>query len=159
MVTVCILIGHNFKTFYLPRIIKAFEICRLIGSFQDAIFGSVDTLPLFKSVFTNLESYKQDYLVTKCVSVKYSTHDVLADVVSHRQLVSHTITSNHSLAVHSEHISSSIHIYGVNRECDYKQKSMECLLNDKIISNAMLKKKASSGLCLQHLQLAIHRNG
>ena len=48
--------------------------------------------------------------MTKCVSVKYSTHDVLADV-SLRQLVSHTITSNHSLAVHSEHISSSIHIY------------------------------------------------
>ena len=111
MVTVCILIGHNFKTFYLPRIIEAFEICRLIGTFQDTIFGSVDTLPLFKSVFTNLESYKQDYLVTKCVSVKYSTHDVLADVVSHRQLVSHTITSNHSLAVHSENISSSIHTY------------------------------------------------
>ena len=37
--------------------------------------------------------------------------------------------------------------------------SMECLLNDKIVSKEMLKKIASSGLCLQHLQLAISRNG
>lgn len=74
-----ILIGHSFRKFDLPRIIRAFEICRLLSSFQESMVGSVDTLPLCRSLYPDLECYRQEYLVTKFVNYQYSANIALAD--------------------------------------------------------------------------------
>jgi len=155
----CVLVGHNFKKFDLPRIIRAFESVKLTGAFKDTVIGSIDTLPLYRSVYPGIESYKQEYLVTKFVNIKYSAHDALADVESLQQLVCSTKITDECLIEHSENIMSSIHLYNFNKDCDYNQFSLACLLNDKIVSKEMVKKIAFSGLRLHHLQLAIDRNG
>ena len=49
--------------------------------------GFVDTLPLFKAKFPECGSYKQEYLVSKCLGVSYNAHNSMDDVQSLRELV------------------------------------------------------------------------
>lgn len=155
----CILIGHNFLKFDLPRIFRAFEISKLLSAFEESVLGSVDTLPIYKSVYPGFDCYKQDYLVSKLVNIQYSAHDALADVESLQQLVLHTNIDVDILVEHSESTNSSVNIYKFNQTSDCNKATMDCLANDKVITNTMAKKIANSGLCLQHLQLVISRNG
>ena len=73
--------------------------------------GSVDTLPLFRSLYPDLECYKHEYLVKKFVNIQYSAHDALADVESLQKLEVHTDIIVDVLAEHSESTTSSINIY------------------------------------------------
>ena len=61
----CVLIGHNFKQFELPRIIRALETCNLTNTISDSVIGIVDTLPLYRELFPSLISNKQELSVSE----------------------------------------------------------------------------------------------
>lgn len=60
--------------------------------------------------------------------------------------------------LNSESVTSSVNIFKFFKDCDRNNSTMECLISDNVVSKEMVNKISKSGLCLQHLQLAISCN-
>ncbi|XP_060598062.1 uncharacterized protein LOC132751871 [Ruditapes philippinarum] len=78
----CVLIGHNFRIFDFPRLVRSFELYNLLTSFQNCVIGFVDTLPLCKEQFPGLDKYSQEYRVKNLMNAQYSAHNAFEDVCS-----------------------------------------------------------------------------
>ena len=77
-----VLIGHTFHIFDFPMIVRAIHISNLKAPFQEKVVGAVDTLPIFKEIRPDQQSYKQVALVENILQEQYQAHDALAGICS-----------------------------------------------------------------------------
>ncbi|KAL5012907.1 hypothetical protein ScPMuIL_011458 [Solemya velum] len=154
-----ILIGHNFRAFDFPRIIRVVDRVKMNVAFKERVVGAVDTLPLFKEVFPGRDTYKQEALVHAVLKENYEAHNALADVSCLQKLytmsdISDTVFFNHSFTT-----SWGFSMLAYQQNTEKNVDSMQDLVNRKVISKAMAQKIAASGLQLCHLRLAFSRGG
>lgn len=155
----CILIGHNLIKFDLPRILHAYDISKLLFNFQNSIAAVIDTLPLFQELHPELDKHNQEFLIHHFVKEGYGAHNALEDVKSLQTLVTATNITDELLCKHSLTVNSAIDFYLFDKKTDGYIDSMTCLIKGKILTAAMCKKVARSGLGLCHLKLAVSRGG
>lgn len=153
----CVLIGHNFKLFDFPRIIRACEKCDLLDSMGESVIGIVDTLPLYREVCPGLNSYKQEILVNEILHEQYAAHNAEEDVRSLQKLLSTTNPPDNVFVNHSSSFSSMIDMYMFGKESDANFDTLAPLVEQKIVTQSIGMKIAKSGLQLKHLQVACSR--
>jgi DNA polymerase III epsilon subunit-like protein len=155
----CVLIGHNFRIFDFPRLVRSFELCNLLTSFQNCVIGFVDTLPLCKEQFPGLDKYSQEYLVKNLMNAQYSAHNALEDVCSLQKLIIYTEIPFDQMCCHSITMDAAIDTYIFEKKADVNLVSLSNMQQEKIVSKQMAMKIAKSGLSLAHLRLAVNRGG
>ena len=153
----CVLVGHNFERFDMPRIIRHLENANLLPAFGSVCAGIVDTLPLLKAILPDQSSYKQESLVTAVLNETYNAHDALGDVVSLQRLCEHINISEADMKQHSSSLNTQIAKFEHSRKAEKCANSLQELVDKKVISRAMSTRIASSGLSLDHLKLAVSR--
>lgn len=153
----CVLIGHNFKQFDFPRIIRALDKCDLKDALTESVIGIVDTLPLYREVCPGLLSYKQECLVSEILHECYVAHNAEEDVSSLQRLLSHTNPPDDVFVRHSTTVSSMIDMYMFDNETDANFDTLAHLVDQKVITRAIGLKIAKSGLQLKHLKFAYDR--
>ena len=160
-----LLVAHN-ATFDAKRLIRTLMAYKLEAVFCHCVSGIADTLPYFKGAFPDLANYKQETLVKsilKYESNKYQAHNALDDVIYLKKLYDYSSNGNSDAYKNIVKYSKSTFFYTKF----YKYQSAgECLLSsykalitEKILSHAMCKKAAYSGLSFSHLKLAYDRKG
>ena len=118
----------------------------------------LDTLQLFKKLLPGRQSYKHESLVKDCLNKSYGVHKSLEDVKSLGNLLLYHNPSCSSLSVHSftvGFVSQSLEHY--ERET-VNLPSFKCPVAGKILTNAIAKRIAGSGLNLHQIRL-IHARG
>lgn len=154
-----VLVGHNSKVFDLPVLFNILSKLNILEAFSSAVIGFIDTLPLFKISHPNLSSYSQLHLFEEILQDKYSAHDSLQDVLALKRLLDHTGPSPEVKLAASFTSNSAFAIFHHKNTTKSLMSTLKPLLDQKVISNGMGNKIASSGLSLSHLQLAYRRNG
>ena len=155
----CVLIGHSFRIFDFPRLVRAFENCHLLPSFQNCVMGFVDTLPLCKEHSPGLEKYNQEYIVKNVMNAEYSAHNALQDVCSLQKLITFTEIPFEKMCCHSVTVDTAIDFYMFEKKADVNLKTLNNMQQAKVISKQMAVKIARGGLSLANLKLTFDRGG
>lgn len=153
----CLLIGHNFRTFDFPRLLRAFDKCHLLTSLQNCVVGIVDTLPLFRKQFPDLDKYTQEHLIKHVLDIDYAAHNAEEDVRSLHKLVTFSNVSTKTLSNNSVTFNSALDIYKFDIISHENLETFDVLLEQKVVSKQMLLKMAKSNLRFEHLKLAVER--
>ena len=82
-----ILYGHNCKAFDCPRLLKLLKIHGGLDGFTDKVLGFVDTLHLFRGLFPNQGSYRQETLSASLLGSTYEAHNAIEDVKGLAELI------------------------------------------------------------------------
>ena len=153
-----ILVGHNIKTFDCPVLLEALESCRMIPKLTETVKGFLDTRILFKTVHPNLHSYSQQSLAKTLLNMSYNAHDALDDVLMLQSLVNKVEFSDidHNCSTFS--CQYACDIFNYQKLIHKNLPSLQCLIDQNVISLGMAKKIAGSGLDFSCLNLACKRN-
>ena len=153
-----VLVGHNIKTFDCPVLLQALESCLMLSKLTEVVNGFLDTRPFFKLVYPDLHSYSQQSLSETLLNMSYNAHDATEDVIMLQTLVSKVefCNENHKCSTFTSQYALDIFLYQklVNKNLP----SLQCLVDQKVISLGMAKKVAGSGLNFSSLNLASKRN-
>ena len=152
-----VLIGHNCERFDSKVLSRKLTKYQLDKEFSDTVDGFVDTLPFFKQIYPELTKYTQEHLAHELLQATYEAHNAMADVTTLKSLVTHA-GSTHLL----EHSFTTSFIFDrimFGQQVAARSSSFDEMVKCKVVSSAMAKKMASSGLCLEHLKLAYKRGG
>ncbi|XP_053391808.1 uncharacterized protein LOC128554565 [Mercenaria mercenaria] len=106
-----VLIGHNFRKFDFPRLIRAFDICDLLASLKTCVVGIIDNLPMYRNVYPQIEKHTQEFLLKHILNETYNAHNAIADVESLRKLVFVSNISKDKLLNHGVTTDSAISLY------------------------------------------------
>ncbi len=124
----------------------------MLSGFSSAVTGFLDTMHIAKKKISKSDldnhSYKQENLVKSLMSKTYEAHNALYDVKSLEELYHLKLQLNSS--------EMSTFMFGF----DYFacSKSLQCLVNKKVLSAAMKQRLAKTSLGLKHLKLAHSRD-
>nr|XP_022290026.1 uncharacterized protein LOC111101728 [Crassostrea virginica] len=153
-----ILVGHNIKTFDCPVLLEALESCRMIPKLTETVKGFLDTRILFKTVHPNLHSYSQQSLAKTLLNMSYNAHDALDDVLMLQSLVNKVEFSeiDHNCSTFS--CQYACDIFNYQKLIHKNLPSLQCLIDQNVISLGMAKKIAGSGLDFSCLNLECKRN-
>ena len=154
-----VLVGHNFKVFDFPRLIRAFRITSLETKFHTVCLGGIDTLPIFKSLYPDSENHKQEYLCEKILQQKYSAHNALDDVINLEKLFRCTSVSSDILQKHSFTTNWGFQQHDFQEETARNNETLHILIQNKIVSKQTSYKIASSGLSYRNLQYVCQQDG
>ena len=154
----CILLCHNVK-FDAPRLTSHLLQCKLGSPFTNVVHGFSDTLPMFRSLYPNLENHKQPTLVKQILKETYDAHNALADVVALKKLTDQSNITNELIL--SNTVSSQWYIeHQLNeKSCKCNVQSLDNMVKEKVISKQLASKIGNSGLHFNHLLLAVQRSG
>ena len=155
----CILIGHNFNKFDFPRILRAFEMSGLTQCLETTVLGTVDTYPLFKQMFSGLESYSQEHIVSVFVQEKYEAHNAMNDVLSLQKLCNVVGVFDEQLSTSSCSVKSAVRKWRYKEAGQENAVTLNCLKQYKVVSARMTDKIAQSGLRVEHLKRAVSCSG
>ena len=137
-------------------LVKAIIANNMLSELQSVLTGFIDTLPMLKKLLSDRCSYKQEELVRGSLNKTYDAHNSLEDVKSLRDLLLHLKPQNAVLALHSFlYVCESIQH---NHRMTTNFSSFKDLVSKKVLSKAMAKNIAGSGLSLQQMRL-IHARG
>ena len=153
------LIGHNFKVFDFPRLIRAILAAGLKENFEEVCLGAIDTLPIFKNQYPEAEKYKQEHLYEMVINSKYQAHNAVDDVISLEKLLSQNMPSTETLLKFSFSTSWGFENQAFKEVVENRLQTFQTLLDNKVVSKQILTKLASAGLCYTHLHDAFSRDG
>ncbi|XP_026167352.1 protein PML-like [Mastacembelus armatus] len=74
-----LLAAHGARRFDVPVLTRVLKRCLLWQEFQQVVSGFLDTLPLSKNLFNNLNSYSQENLVRHFLGRTYNAHNATED--------------------------------------------------------------------------------
>lgn len=154
-----ILIGHNFKTFDFPRILRAVDLVKLKTPFQERVVGGVDTLPIFRAIYPEQKSFKQEELVSAILHENYEAHNAIADVKSLQKLFNASVIDDALFLRNSFSTGWGFDMLCFKTQAAKNVDTLQSLVDRKVLSKGMAEKVGSSGLQLCHLQLAFTRGG
>ncbi|XP_062621846.1 DNA polymerase III PolC-type-like [Saccostrea cucullata] len=151
-----VLLGHNGNHFDFPLLVKNL----LYRNVSTNVVGFVDTLEVFRDILDKHSgSYSQESLMKESgLQCTGQAHCALYDSVNLQKLTKFHNIEDESLIKHSV---SSEYVYQIysHSQCKEKNyKSLHVLVHEKVISDFMANKIASSGLNFSHLQLAFQRH-
>ena len=130
----------------------------MLSKLTEVVNGFLDTRLLFKLVYPDLHSYSQQSLSETLLNMSYNAHDATEDVIMLQTLVSKVefCNENHKCSTFTSQYALDIFLYQklVNKNLP----SLQCLVDQKVISLGMAKKVAGSGLNFSSLNLASKRN-
>lgn len=149
------LVGHNVKNFDCKVLYNASTSSNMNEILSPCIVGFLDTLSLFRFLHPDLNSYKQENLVTMFVKSTYNAHDALADVKALESLMN-TVRSDKIMdfSFSWEFVSKMIEF---NKMKASNMSKLNPLVEKKILSKHMAGKVSASGLNFSHLALAHKR--
>lgn len=159
-----LLCAHNGFKFDVPILIQDMRDCDLLNTMQGKVKGLLDTLLLAKETYPDRTGkgkggHSQEGLVKDILNETYAAHNALDDVKALSKLYTKMKVGN------SEYMKNTWSFEFAVRKLDYQIKTsknlrtFDCLVADKILSEAMARKAAGSGLCMKHLKTAASRNG
>lgn len=153
-----VLAAHNGKVFDARILLKAFLEADLFNELQSIVIGFIDTLPMFKQMFPERKSYKQEELVRDCLKKSYDAHNGLEDVKSLKDLLLHLKPPHSTLASHTFTVDFVCQSLERHKRITANFPSFTSLVSKKVLSKSMAQKIAGSGLNLQQIRL-IHARG
>ena len=154
-----VLVGHNFRVFDFPRLLRAVSLVGLEQEFMCVCSGGIDTLPVFKALYPDLKKYTQKHLVSTILKEGYNAHNALDDVISLEKLYTISSVSNEVALQHSFIVLWGFDLVKFQAETSSNAETMQILADKKVISQGMIKKIACSGLKFQHLMTVFKKNG
>lgn len=154
-----ILIAHNGRRFDFPVLVTAASNTGLLQRLTNCVAGCLDTLSLFKKVFPDRTSYKQEDLVLGLLNTQYNAHNALDDVCSLGSLFKFADLTD------EEYMKFTFSPKAVHLNQLYliqKSKNMPSL--SELVAHGVCKRAtaeniAGSGLNLQHLKTIYSREG
>ena len=150
-----ILVAHNCHQFDLSVFLNAVLEANLDESFDKVVVGFADTLPLLRKALPGKASYALLALFADVVGGKFSAHDAAAgteallQVTAKLDLLDPDGTAN---------LSSSLARTKYRAEKSRRRKTLQRLVDNKVVTVGMADKIAAAGLAYCHLQLAFRRN-
>ena len=128
-------IGHNIRCFDCPILIYHLIAHSLMGMFENAVHAFLDTLVMYKQIYPERRSYKQEALVNDVLGRGYNAHNAEADVAALQQLVQATDIACAVLEGFTFSVNSAKEMLMYN-----EQKSRNCeTLQQLVISRAITK--------------------
>lgn len=156
--TSVVLCGHNVKNFDTVHLLRHINTSGLRSSFDQAVVGFSDTLPMFRQMFPERSTHSQENLVRDLLGESYDAHNALGDCKALKDLVMKT-SSEKDMLQYSFEVQWAWNNVQHSMLIRQNKLSFGPIISKKIISQYFASKSAASGLSLQHLQLAFHRNG
>jgi len=154
-----LLVGHNIKNFDSKILIHALTNCDLLSDFENATFGFLDTLNLFKKTLPKQPSYRQEDLLKNLLGETYSAHSAIHDVIALQKLMATLVVERTVLNLSSFSCQHAIKSYVISSEVRKNLPSLHTMVDKKIISPGIARTIAGSGLNCNHLQISWKRNG
>lgn len=153
-----ILVGHNIKSFDAHVLFHALDSCSLLDRMAHCVQGFLDTKYLFKLVFPNLCSYRQQHLSDVLLQCTYNAHDAVEDVLMLKRLFDTVqfCDDEHSCTTCTFQYALSAYCY--QKVVKRNIPSLQCLVDKNVLSAGMAKKVAGSGLDFECLRLAHSRS-
>ncbi|XP_052212334.1 protein PML-like isoform X3 [Dreissena polymorpha] len=154
-----ILVGHNIESFDCKVLLHAIHSCGKMFEFQQNICGFLDTYKLLKEILPNMKSYKQENLVKDVIGESYMAHGALQDVLALQKLVNSVPLDQNIVNKYSFSYERAILAYNVSLNVASNIKSLQTMIDKKVMSQGVARKAAGSGLQLKHLRTVSKRNG
>ena len=156
-----LLIGHNVHKFDAPRFCNKLLNYNLKAPFTNIVAGYVDTLLLFRELYPNMTNHKQSYLVEQLLHETYGAHNSLEDVKMLQKLIlgEKSKQSHINLFKHSVATSAIFNCIEYENATKTRLDTFSDIIKDKVMSTALAKRAAESGLVFQHILLAFERGG
>lgn len=154
------LVAHNCYLFDSKRLLGVARRHGVEASLNSVVGGFIDTLPLFKKIYPNLENYKQVTVVANMLKETYEAHDALQDVKALQKLV----TKNQDiefdiLQEYSFSLQSLRELMDYEEKGRHRAKTLNPLVISGSLSSEMAKTIGKSGLHFEHLKAAFAKGG
>lgn len=114
---------------------------------------------MFREIYPDQPSYKQEALVSAIINETYEAHNAVADVQSLQKLYIAAKVSDNVFFGHSFSTSWGLKVLRFKQMASENIDTLQPLVARKVVSKAMADKVGNSGLKLCHLQLAFTRGG
>ncbi|KAK7094911.1 protein PML-like [Littorina saxatilis] len=154
-----VLIGHNIKIFDCPRLLNPLRACDLIGRFQQAVHGFVDTLPLFRDFEKSLTSYRLSALYQHYFNREFNAHDAREDVKALQDIVSAAKVPLDKMSQHSFTLTYVTDLHDFNKQKWRLLKGWIPLVDGSFITEGMAEKAAGSGLKFEEVRRVFQQDG
>ena len=152
-------IGHNIRCFDCPILIYHLIAHSLMGMFENAVHAFLDTLVMYKQIYPERRSYKQEALVNDVLGQGYNAHNAEADVAALQQLVQASEIACAVLEGFTFSVNSAKKMLMYNEQKSRNCERLQQLVISRAITKCMCDKIGGSGLRLAHLKMAYERNG
>ena len=155
----CVLVGHNFRSFDFPRILRALQNVDLYDDFKLVCDGGIDTMPLFREAFPEEKKHSQEHLCKSLLGLQYGAHNALEDVESLQKLF------NFASIPTEKTIEKSFSTHWVAEHMKRQDRSSELLqsytevISKKVISRQTASKFTNAGLAYGHVVRVFERQG
>lgn len=155
-----VLVAHNGRRFDFVVLTSALANCGLFDEYVSVVPALADSLPVFKSVINDQDSYKQEDLARNVLGIEYDAHNAEHDVRCLVFLVSHAVNIETKCFLQKSFPPEDIML--TIKSTKEKKKNLPSLYN--LISKGVMKmctaeNIASSGLNYGHLKTIFERNG
>ncbi|XP_067664302.1 uncharacterized protein [Haliotis asinina] len=154
-----VLIGHNIKLYDCPLFFNALLASDYALQFSKHVHGFLDTLQLFKLSNPGLKSYSQAALFKNIVGSDYVAHDALTDALALQTLYSACHASLEAKILSTFCLKYCTDSLTRSKAIQANLPSLQHLVCEKVLSENMARKIASSGLCFDHLKVVYKRQG
>ena len=156
-----ILIAHN--AFCDSKVIvDALIRTKMFETFNEEVYGFIDTLQLFRKLYPNLNSYSQSNLVSYFLRGQYNAHNARDDCHLLQQLYSKALSPMfdfNSLSNASFDIKYAFLRYKQNERIQKNISSFEPLMKKKLIDKNVAKKLATNDLNVNQLKTVLLEKG
>ena len=157
------LVGHNINAFDNRILLLHLKDLHLISALKEKVASFMDTLPMVKELYPERKeqkkNYKQEDLVCDILGTPYNAHNALADVTSLQNLCTHINFRDITIQKHAVTFSSTVNNVEHKVKTRKLKTSLHSMVCNKVLSDQMATKIASTGLSLDHLKLAYKRGG
>ena len=119
----------------------------------------IDSLPVFRKVFPNQESYKQEDLARTLLQSSYAAHNAIEDVEILGNLVWHANMASEDLLKHSFRPNAVFNQLSFNEEKNKNKESLNPLICNGVMKRPTAENVAGSGLNFKHLRKIYDRDG
>ena len=154
-----VLVAHNGRRFDYPVLISAITCLDFISRFFCCVVGFIDSLPVFRKVFPNQESYKQEDLARTLLQSSYAAHNAIEDVEILGNLVWHANMASEDLLKHSFRPNAVFNQLSFNEEKNKNKESLNPLICNGVMKRPTAENVAGSGLNFKHLRKIYDRDG
>uniref|UniRef100_A0A672HXX0 exodeoxyribonuclease III n=1 Tax=Salarias fasciatus TaxID=181472 RepID=A0A672HXX0_SALFA len=84
-----LLVGHNARSFDAPILSRVLTQSSLLEPFREAVSGTLDTLPVSRELFPDLQNHRQEFLVRRFLNKQYGAHNAVEDAKVLQELFKH----------------------------------------------------------------------
>ena len=149
-----VVVGHNIKAFDCLILLNAARGCDMVDRLHNAVHGFVDTLPLFRQVNKRLKSHSLGHLHEHYLGRNYDSHDAREDARALQEIVDKAEITRVTLSRHSFTLAYIIEVQGFREKTEKLLQTWRPLLEEKVVSEYIAKKAASSGLSFDDVRRA-----